>query len=231
LSVDKTIDYLKMLDDLSKEYERYPKKSGKLVCGWGINDADYKVRPNNGYGDTSEWCPYYGTWYAMISRCYGSLSKRDPTNVREVCNEWKKFTVFKDWMKTQDWEGKSLDKDILTFGGSLYSPDTCIFVADGLNSYFSRSKKSDLPYGVTKGVNKDSSVVYRAKDVFNNKSNTCLTVEKAHKIWQISKMLQIRNLKNVYEMEDRLASAVYKYSETLEQDIINNRITEHFPWK
>lgn len=231
MSIDKSIDYLSMLDTLSKEHERNRKKSGKLVCGWGINDADYKVRPYNGYGDTSRWCPYYGTWQTMISRCYGSQSRRDPANIREVCEDWRKFSVFKEWMKTQDWEDKSLDKDILTFGGNLYSPETCIFVQEGLNSYFSRSRRSDLPYGVTKHINKSGSVVYKARDVFNGKSNTCSSVEKAHKIWQISKMLQIRNLKNVYEMEERLASAVYKYSEILEQDIINNRITEHFPWK
>lgn len=203
-----------------------------LVFGWGVNDADYKVRPFNGYGDTRDWCPFYTTWLGMVSRCHGTQSKRDAIP-REIAEGWRYFSVFKQWMREQDWEGKHLDKDILTQGGVLYGPETCIFVPAGLNSFFSRSQKSraGLPYGVSKRVKSCGTVVFHGKDVYKNKKHTCATAEQAHKIWQASKIMQIMNLKNVYDMEPRLELAVEQYAKNLAVDLEDGKITEHFPWK
>ena len=54
-------------------------------------------------------------------------------------------------MKLQDWEGKHLDKDFLG-DGSIYSPSTCCFVDQWLNSLFIDCSASRGPYpkGVTK---------------------------------------------------------------------------------
>ncbi len=34
---------------------------GRLVAGFGVNDADYVV---------SKGCPFYRVWHSMIKRCY-----------------------------------------------------------------------------------------------------------------------------------------------------------------
>ena len=113
------------------------RKSNKLVAGVGVNDADYPIVR---FGETingkkkREWvCPFYKTWAAMLNRCYREpilKSYKDTT----VCEEWYTFSNFKSWMETQDWEGKELDKDLLT-DNNHYSPQNCIFILGWLNVY------------------------------------------------------------------------------------------------
>ncbi|MNQ56358.1 hypothetical protein D3C85_704790 [compost metagenome] len=58
-----------------------------------------------------------------------------------VCEEWHLFSNFKAWMEQQDWEGKELDKDLIG-DGTLYSPETCLFVDPDLNKFLLDSRKS-----------------------------------------------------------------------------------------
>ena len=48
-----------------------------------------------------------------------------------------------------------LDKDILYKGNKVYSPDTCVFVPQGINSLFVKANKlrGDLPIGVSRNRN------------------------------------------------------------------------------
>lgn len=108
----------------------------KLVCGVGINDADYKLsRYENG---ERVWrCPFYSRWSHMINRCYGQkyLQERPSYIGCMVCEEWLTFSNFKAWMEQQDWQGKELDKDILLKGNRIYSPEVCVFVDRCVNSF------------------------------------------------------------------------------------------------
>ena len=73
----------------------------------------------------------------MLKRCYSSdFHNRRPTYKDcEVCEEWKYFMNFKKWMEKQDWEGKQLDKDFLFKGNRVYSPETCVFIPNIINSF------------------------------------------------------------------------------------------------
>ena len=124
------------------------------LFGKGINDADYvvEIRPQvNGKRPGTGWkCPYYSKWFSMLNRCYGkAYKKRNPTYKGcYVCKEWLTFTVFKEWMKKQNWKDKALDKDILVYENKKYSPETCIFISQQLNNLLceqrSRRGKSGL---------------------------------------------------------------------------------------
>lgn len=109
----------------------------KLVCGVGINDADYVFQKwetiivNGKRKQKLIWeCDFYRTWKSMLARCYSiKTQERQPTYKGcSVSDEWLTFSVFKNWMEKQDWEDKQLDKDLLFEGNKVYSSETCVFV-------------------------------------------------------------------------------------------------------
>lgn len=123
----------------------------KLIDGIGINDADYVTSPTiNG---KQVKCVIYATWSGMINRCYSAKShaKRPAYIDCSVCNEWLLFSNFRKWMIKQDWKGMEIDKDIITPGNRVYSPENCYFIPSGLNKLLTGGtlKKHSLPIGVT----------------------------------------------------------------------------------
>lgn len=108
----------------------------RLYCGVGINDADYIVNPGGRKMQGKLMCPFYTRWCNMIKRCYdkNTLKKRKSYDGCSVCDEWLTFSNFKKWMESQEWDGKHLDKDILTMGNKIYSPETCFFVSNRINN-------------------------------------------------------------------------------------------------
>ena len=120
-------------------------KVKKLVCGVGINDSDYAVVKweTIGYVNGKQkqklvWrCPYYIAWKGMLKRCYSIKFQEDyPTYIGcSVAEEWLTFSVFKNWMMTQDWEDNHLDKDLLIESNKVYSPETCVFVPRMVNNF------------------------------------------------------------------------------------------------
>lgn len=126
------------------------RKKTKLVYGVGVNDADYAVQPASGSGKVK--CHYYHTWKRMLERCYSvKRHEKHPTYKGcSVCDEWLSFISFRSWMIKQDWEGKELDKDLLTHGNKVYSPANCMFVSNAINKLFtdSKAKRGDYVQGV-----------------------------------------------------------------------------------
>lgn len=121
----------------------------KLIQGVGINDAGYTVKPVINGKQVA--CVFFSKWERMITRCYSAVYQlKRPTYVGcVVCDEWIKFSNFKDWMENQDWAGKELDKDILG-DGKLYSPENCAFVDALTNTFINEnlSSRGESPIGV-----------------------------------------------------------------------------------
>lgn len=120
--------------------------SKKLVFGKGIKgDGVAKV---NGKNTKS-----YITWKGMLERCYcpKALSKRPTYTGCTVWMDWLFFPIFQKWFTENYVEGFQLDKDLLVSGNKVYSPDTCIFVPQCINTLFLDSGKSrgEYPIGVT----------------------------------------------------------------------------------
>lgn len=116
----------------------------KPLAGVGNMDADYVVDRREYWIEGGKrksrkiWtCPFYRRWADMISRCYNEKRLLDKSNYIgcSVCEEWLTFSKFRQWMQTQDWEGKHLDKDLLVRGNKVYSPDTCVFISGQVNSF------------------------------------------------------------------------------------------------
>lgn len=103
-------------------------------------------------------CPIYKRWLCVLERCFSEKWKKASPAYRDVtcCQEWLLFSNFRNWMITQDWEGKELDKDLRVFDSKVYSPDNCCFVSSGLNTFLvkGRTAQSPLPIGVYQKASK-----------------------------------------------------------------------------
>ena len=88
----------------------------------------------------------------MLQRGYGDRYKERNPTYRDVtvCKDWHLFSNFKNWMETQDWEGKQLDKDIYFSGNKEYSPNKCVFVSQKVNKFLTErdSTRGMFPIGV-----------------------------------------------------------------------------------
>lgn len=100
----------------------------------------------------------YVRWSNMIKRCYsGKVLFESPSYIKcTVMEEWHNFQVFAEWFE-HNWKsymngGWELDKDILVKGNKIYSPDTCCFVPQIINTILLKCDKvrGDLPIGVIK---------------------------------------------------------------------------------
>lgn len=126
-------------------------KKSKLVYGIGLNDADYvtqKFERINGKQVLVWKCPFYNTWTHMLSRCYSEKYRQTKPTYRGclVCKEWLVFSNFKAWMESQDYKGKHLDKDLLIQDNKVYSPESCVFVDQKINSFTIDSAKTRGKY-------------------------------------------------------------------------------------
>ena len=170
----------------------------KLVCGVGVNDLGYRVHvqewvTKDGGKRTRQTvfrCPYYTAWTKMLERCYSKKwLESNPSYIgTSVCSEWLYASEFKKWMEQQDWEGKSLDKDIIAPGSKLYSPETCAFVLKATNSFVTASDASrgEYPVGVYL-CKKTGKYRARCNNPFTEKNENLgyfLTPEEAHEAWR-----------------------------------------------
>lgn len=199
------------------------RKSGVLVYGVGVNDADYCVKPTLKDG-TRTWCPYYRSWVRMLERGYCSKLKLKQPTYKDVtvCEEWHLFSNFKAWMEKQEWQGKPLDKDILIQGNRIYSPDSCMFVTVAINSLLTDNAivRGRYPLGVS---------LYKPKGNFRAQINVNSKVKglgyfetpmEAHKAWQIAKKQIIYDV-TLEQTDERLKAALLFRCDQLKYDIDN----------
>lgn len=88
----------------------------------------------------------YHTWHGMMNRCYNvswpGYQHYGGKKV-SVCKEWHSFETFiKDiqklphwWYKQRQWRSFELDKDY--YGSNQYSPDTCVWLHERENNWYS----------------------------------------------------------------------------------------------
>ena len=203
-------------------------KPKKLVCGVGINDADYVTQKFEFFGRVNGkqkqkqkkvWvCPYYRAWGSMLERCYSAkYQERHSTYIGcTVSDEWLTFSVFKAWMETQNWEDKQLDKDLLLEGNKIYSPETCVFVTQMVNKFTTDSgaARGDCLIGLHWNKEK-SRFQARCRNPFTKKREhlgyfTC--EQQAHEAWLKRKLELAHELAEI-QTDPRVAKAlVDRYS-------------------
>lgn len=187
----------------------------RLVCGWGVNDADYQIQTNNicVIGGVKKYitesdCPYYRCWARMVERCH---TGRYPAYANAlICDEWRSFMAFKAWMEQQPWEGNELDKDILG-DGSLYSPATCCFVQRSVNMFW--NKTGERGCGLVGASFHNASGRYRAQCKIGDQ-NVALgyfdTELEAHRAWVAAEEKAMILLLSRFRLEPRVVEGMHR---------------------
>ena len=180
----------------------------KLVCGIGINDADYEA--------AKQRCPFYIKWKSMLERVYTEhqVIKRQNYGLCNVDPSWLIFSNFKKWMVEQDWQGKHLDKDLIG-NGLLYSESTCIFVSGEVNAFMNEHSNANgaWPVGVSKRERSKLKKFEAHCNVVDNGVRrkkflgSFETPEQAHAAWRKEKAIQAEQLAN-RQSDSRIAGAL-----------------------
>lgn len=156
----------------------------------------------------------YNTWNNMLNRCYNENMRHSHTTYVEctVSDEFRRYSFFKEWCNNQIGFGIDkwhLDKDILSKGNKIYSPETCCFVPNEINCALPSSKKvrGGLPQGVIWNCTKTR---YRARIQRKDKWESLgsyATPEEAFYVYKPAKERHIRSLAEKYK--DQIDSRVY----------------------
>jgi len=186
----------------------------------GINDAKYVTNPTS--GGKQVVCPYYNVWKSMMVRCYSPKFHDKNPSYRDciVSKEWYSFMSFREWMISQDWKGRHLDKNIFLLNNKIYSKDTCCFVDSDLNKLFvnNKARRGKYPIGVsfykpTKKYLSHISISGKHKHLgyFN-------TIEEASYMYRIAKSKIILDKANNID-DVRLKKALNKTADNIISDI------------
>lgn len=184
-----------------------------------LGQGKYKSREN---GKSTK---AYEVWKKMLQRCY------DPYYINKypsyidcyVCDEWLCFQNFAKWFYKHYYECSGekmcLDKDILIKGNKIYSPNTCVFVPERINTLFVKCNKTrgEYPIGVNfkKKINKFQARCSVLKD---NKNKSIYlgvypTVNEAFLAYKQYKENYIKQVADEYKglIPTKLYDALYKY--------------------
>lgn len=221
----------------------------KLVCGVGINDADYVTQIRESYyvsgirKQKTLWiCPYYSRWTGMLRRCYSS-KYHDNHNTYEDCyvfDKWLTFSNFKKWMEQQDWKNKDLDKDLLVYKNKIYSPDRCIFVDQRINKFILQGDICSRvhPLGVryqnkTKTMISERSNPFQAYIRYNDYDRRIKHLGmfsdsmEAHRAWQLAKIAQAKQLQTE-QIDAKVIQGLQRIIDKIQNDYDNNLETIDF---
>jgi len=179
-----------------------------------IGEGKYKVREGNKISRR------YKIWWHMMNRCYNidSYEKKHSYAPCIICEEWHNFQNFAKWYDENYYlirnEIMCIDKDILFKGNKIYSPETCVFVPQCINSLFT---KRDIDRGnCVIGVTLDKNNKYRAQYNVNGEI-TYLgaygTEIEAYDVYKTHKEILIKQIADKYKnyIPNKLYEAMYKY--------------------
>ena len=142
--------YFPEYDWIAKSTQYGNFKNGNIKCPYEkryyevgyIGEGEYKVCENG------KITRVYSTWNNMLKRCYDEkYHEKYPTYKDcEICEEWHNFQKYGKWFEENyysiEGEKMCLDKDVLVKHNKIYSPETCIFVPERINTLFTKCDRS-----------------------------------------------------------------------------------------
>ena len=169
--------------------------------------------------ENGKYLKSYTIWHGIMQRCCDLKFKEKHPTYKEcdICEEWKYYGNFKRWYDKNYYEIEGervhLDKDILIKGNKIYSPYTCIFVPNRINSLFIKSDntRGEYPIGVCKIDNKYMASC-SMKD-YNKTIGRFNTEDEAFLSYKTFKEDYIKQIADEYKdkIPKKLYDAMYKW--------------------
>lgn len=168
----------------------------------------------------------YSVWKSMLRRCSHSSKSLRPTYIGcHVSDDWLSFQVFAEWLKSNKFYGfgYDLDKDILSDGSKIYSPETCVLVPREINAIFkqySRPPKHELPVGVhyqkRNKHKKYGASIYIGKSEPRIYLGYFKTIQEAHMAYAVEKEGYAKRLANKWRgrIDERVYDALMNWRVT-----------------
>ena len=168
----------------------------------------------------------YSLWVTMLKRVYcPKYHKTQPAyKGTSVCEEWWDFQNFAKWCHNQkgfmfkDYKGNNyhLDKDILVKGNKVYSPETCCFVPQEINSLFALrgNMRGNYSLGVRYSVKSKKYIASRNDVLFGRKYlGSYNTEEEAFQAYKADKDDYIKSLAEKWKgkIDDKAYQALLNF--------------------
>lgn len=101
--------------------------------------------------DTTEQS--YQTWVDMLKRCYKPKSEQVAKTYKDcsVSSDWHNYSNFKKWYDKTYIQDYRLDKDLKILGNRFYSEDTCTWLPNDVNVFFTGGLVNGVHYSNSKG--------------------------------------------------------------------------------
>lgn len=177
-----------------------------------------KYRAGDGSGEHTD---SYRRWLRILQRCHSTIYQAaQPTYIGcSVAPEWHNFQNFAEWHEENCksyMQGWQLYKDILVKGNRVYSPETCCFVPQEINSMFTKNNKVRGAYPI--GVSKRGSK-FRARMSISIPISITLnigtfnTMEEAFDSYKRTKEQHIKIIADKYKTQitETVYQALYNY--------------------
>lgn len=205
-----------------------------MIYGVGINDIK---------GGSNKYHPdykIYDIWQSMIKRCYNKEYQNKFPHYKDVivCDEWLYYSKFREWAKNNYIEGYQLDKDIIGGNLKIYSPDTCAFVPQIINTCILDGSSVDSLYPIgTYYLNKSKTMIREYEKPYETRISKFgkriilgryLTPEEGHHVWQKHKIEYLNELIVLYKdkVNQCVIDGLQKRIDLLQYDLDNKLITK-----
>lgn len=182
------------------KHGEFLQRAGEHINGHGCPFCafDFKRTKTRTHGASKKQS--YIIWHSMMRRGLYDKSKFKSYVDVDVCEEWHDFEKFDKWFDANYRDGLQLDKDLLCKDKKIYSPETCCFLPQKINTTLHKG------YGVSKRGNK-----YRANVYVDGKprKRTYDTESEARIAYIQNKERHIQELAESYYNEGLISEVVY----------------------
>lgn len=188
----------------------------KTVYGIGyLGSGNYEAHENG------KLTKVYDTWKGMLKRCYDpKYHKRNPSYANcNIFQEWHNFQNFGEWDEDNYYEIEGekmcLDKDILYKGNKIYSPDTCIYVPQTINTLFIKCDRSRGSSPIGTNYYKNGKYVAHCSlinpETGKSKQKTLGYYNTEQEAFEVYKQFKENYIKQVAdEYKDKIPSKLYE---------------------